>query len=151
MNALFQSGRGLLLLFFRVYGVCFLLVYPLCKLTFGLFSRPWFIDPITHGIKLTLSPLRDLRQRVNLHRQVGEMTGERPQLLLPAPSPPKRDINQATVEELRLMEGVGFVRALEIVEYRERFGDYRRMEELGLIKGVGAQTMRLLSETFEVK
>ena len=120
------------------------------KLTLG-FLPPWFLEPIISGVKLTLSPLRDLRERIEFGVQLENDPGQNATLLLPSPAKPKRDINQATVEELRMIEGVGFVRALEIVEYRDRFGDYRRMEELGLIKGVGAQTLRLLSEIFEVR
>ena len=130
--------------------MCFLLLYPLFKLTLSVFCRPWFLEPIISGIKLTLSPLRDLRDRIEIGGQLESDHDRQVTLLLPPPAKPKRDINQATVEELRMIEGVGFVRALEIVEYRDRFGDYRRMEELGLIKGVGAQTLRVLSEIFEV-
>jgi competence protein ComEA len=71
--------------------------------------------------------------------------------MLPPPSPPRDDLNQATVEDLKQVEGVGFVRALEIVEYRDRFGDYRRVEELGMIPGIGAKTLQLIAERFEVK
>ena len=152
IEAFSQSTRGLLLLFFRLYSVSFLLFYPLFKLIVGIFCRPWFLEPIASGIHLTLSPLRDLRHKTleNKRQLEGEEEGQA-LLLLPAPKVAKRDINQATVEELRRIEGVGFVRALEIVEYRDRFGDYRRMEELGLIRGVGAQTLRLISDSFEVK
>ena len=146
-----KSIRALFILFFRVSGVSFLLLYPLFRVSIKLFNRPWLLDPITQGIMLVLEPLKDLNQKVCNSALDFDQDIERSILLLPAPSPPKKDINQATVEELRAIEGVGFVRALEIVEYRDRFGDYRRLEELGLIKGIGAQTLKILSMQYEVK
>jgi competence ComEA-like helix-hairpin-helix protein len=110
--------------------------------------RPWIIGSITQGVHLTLAPLRSLSDRLE---PIERLESEQEILLLPAPSPPKRDLNRATVEELRQVEGVGFVRALEIVEYRERYGDYRRLEELGMIPGVGSKTFQLIAERFEVR
>lgn len=149
--ALGKCARALLLLFFRVSGVSFLLIYPILRLSGRLLNRPWLIDPIIQGLHLVLEPLKEFNQKVLGSTLDFDQEHEGSILLLPAPSPPKRDINQATVEELRAIEGVGFVRALEIVEYRERFGDYRRLEELGLIKGVGSQTLKILSNQYEIK
>jgi competence ComEA-like helix-hairpin-helix protein len=141
--------RALLILFFRISGVSFLIGYPVCKFSWKLVNRPWLLDPITQGIHLMLEPLKDLSDRVYMNQLAEETTQHT--FLLPPPPPPKGDINRATVEELRSIEGVGFVRALDIVEYRERFGEYRRIEELGLIQGIGSQTLRLIFEQFEVK
>ena len=146
-----KSLRALLILFFRVSGVSFLLIYPIIRLSGRLLNRPWLIDPIIQGLQLVLEPLKELNQKLLEPALDFEQEIEGAVLLLPAPIPPKRDINQATVEELRAIEGVGFVRALEIVEYRERFGDYRRLEELGLIRGVGSQTLKILSTQYEIK
>ncbi len=149
IEALNGFTRALLILNFRVFAVLFFLLYPILKLVWGILKRPWLRDPIIQGVALTLAPLRDLRHRIPEKSSIENEADRGSPRLLPAPSPPKRDINLATVEELRGIEGVGFVRALEIVEYRERFGQYRRMEELGLIRGIGAQTLKLLSETYE--
>lgn len=140
--------RALLILFFRISGVSFLIGYPVCKFSWKMVNRPWLFNPITQGIQLMLEPLKDLSDRVYISRLTEITQGA---LLLPAPPPPKGDINLATVEQLRSIEGVGFVRALDIVEYRERFGEYRRIEELGLIQGIGSQTLRLIFEQYEVK
>ena len=142
--------KAVLILNFRLGSGLFLLGYPLLRFSLKIVQQPWLTGPITQGIVLALDPLKHLGQKLaQLEDQSETELPEQRILLLPAPVV-KKDINQATVEELRRIEGVGFVRALEIVEYRERFGDYRRMEELGLIRGVGAQTLRVLGESFEV-
>ena len=143
--------QNCLILCFRIASVLFLLGYPLVKFAWRLITRPWLIGSIIQGVHLTLAPLRHLA--IQVHDQpramTDEITQETPRLV--APDSPKADLNDATVEELRVIDGVGFVRALEIVEYRERYGHYRRIEELGMIPGIGAKTLHVLAERFEVR
>jgi competence protein ComEA len=47
-----------------------------------------------------------------------------------APDAPKVDVNSANVEELRSVEGIGPERAQEIVEWREKYGRFRDVNEL---------------------
>jgi len=51
---------------------------------------------------------------------------------VPAPPivPDKVDVNDANVEELRTVEGIGAERAQEIVEYREKYGRIEDLDEL---------------------
>lgn len=51
-------------------------------------------------------------------------------------------INDARVEELRRLPGVGPKRATAIVELRQRMGKFRRVEDLLRVKGVGRATLR---------
>ena len=142
-----QNG---LILAFRLGSVLFLIAYPVVKLTWRLANRPWFTGSISQGLSLTFAPLRHLSTRIyDTPRQLPE----REVLGLPAPTqdPSKSNLNDATVEELRVIDGIGFVKALEIVEYRERYGHYRRIEELGMIPGIGAKTLHVLAERFEIK
>ncbi|CDM68650.1 putative comE operon protein 1 [Clostridium bornimense] len=53
------------------------------------------------------------------------------------------NINKATVEELKSIDGIGEVRASKIVEYREENGPYKNIDEL---KTIGA---RIGEKTFE--
>jgi competence protein ComEA len=46
------------------------------------------------------------------------------------PEAPSVDINTANIEELRSVEGVGAERAQEIVEWREKHGRFRDVNEL---------------------
>jgi competence protein ComEA len=47
-----------------------------------------------------------------------------------APEAPKVDINTANVEELRTVEGIGTERAQEIIDWREKYGRFRDINEL---------------------
>lgn len=53
------------------------------------------------------------------------------------------NINKATVEELKSIDGIGEVRASKIIEYREENGPYKNIDEL---KNIGA---RIGEKTFE--
>jgi competence protein ComEA len=47
------------------------------------------------------------------------------------------DLNQATLEDLCLISGVGESLAREIITYRERRGAFRSVDELKEVKGIG--------------
>jgi competence protein ComEA len=47
------------------------------------------------------------------------------------------DLNRVSVEDLRLIPGIGESLAREIVTYRERRKGFRAVEELKNVKGVG--------------
>ena len=47
------------------------------------------------------------------------------------------DINQATVNDLQKLPGIGPGLAERIVAYREKHGPFRRVEDLMVIKGMG--------------
>ncbi len=52
------------------------------------------------------------------------------------------DINKADATAIAAaLEGVGMVKAQEIVAYREMFGDFTSLEELLEVKGIGAATV----------
>ncbi|HWW75277.1 MAG TPA: helix-hairpin-helix domain-containing protein [Pyrinomonadaceae bacterium] len=46
-------------------------------------------------------------------------------------------LNTASREELEKLPGVGPVLAARIVEHRERFGRFRRVEHLLMVRGIG--------------
>jgi len=47
-----------------------------------------------------------------------------------APDAPKVNVNSANVEELRSVEGIGPERAQEIVDWREKYGRFKDINEL---------------------
>ncbi|MEQ8954776.1 MAG: ComEA family DNA-binding protein [Gammaproteobacteria bacterium] len=52
------------------------------------------------------------------------------------------DINSADAESLAAaLDGVGLVRAREIVAYREMFGQFRSVDELLEVEGIGPATL----------
>jgi competence ComEA-like helix-hairpin-helix protein len=134
-----------LLLIFRVASICFLISFPLLKFMWSFIGRPWIMGSLINGIGYIFSPLKYLNPRMSPARQLPYYP------LLPAPEPPRLDLNKATVDELRRVEGVGHIKAMEIVHYRDQYGPFRRIEELGLVSGIGSFTIQQLSESYEVK
>ena len=138
---MFQAIPALLILGLRASCVLFLIVYPLSSFLWRILSKPWVTTPLREGIHYLLQPLALLDAK----RLYSEAL-----LSLEPVAEPRADINRASFAELCELEGVGATRAHEILAYRDEYGPFRRMEELGLIKGVGAKTFRLLAERFEV-
>ena len=144
----------LLIVCFGISSVLFLVVYPVSRLVLRIAFHPWIMASVVSMVHWLLTPLKDLRSSLEKIRGEGgfrALEGKRMPLLLPPPAPPRADLNKAGVNDLKSIPGVGFVRALEIVEYRERFGDYRRVEELGMIPGIGVKTIEQIEELFEVR
>jgi competence protein ComEA len=50
--------------------------------------------------------------------------------MAPSIAPETIDVNHANIEELRAIEGIGADRAQEIVDYRDKFGGIRDLNEL---------------------
>ncbi len=54
------------------------------------------------------------------------------------------DLNSATLDELIDLPGIGPVLARRIIEYRERYGGFRTLEELLKIRGIGPKRLEQL-------
>lgn len=54
------------------------------------------------------------------------------------------NLNSADASTLaRELEGIGEAKARAIVEYRQKNGPFRRIEDLALVKGIGLRTIEL--------
>jgi competence protein ComEA len=62
----------------------------------------------------------------------------------------KIDINQATVEELEKLPGIGPKIAKNIVEYREKNGPFRSIEELLKVKGIGPKKLEQIKKYLKI-
>ena len=51
------------------------------------------------------------------------------------------NINQASESQLTSLHGIGSSKAQEIILYREMFGDFKTVDELAKVKGIGAKTV----------
>jgi competence protein ComEA len=61
------------------------------------------------------------------------------------------DLNQATLEDLCLISGVGESLAREVIAYRERRGAFRSVDELKEVKGIGDKNYQSLKPFVTVK
>lgn len=51
------------------------------------------------------------------------------------------NINRASEGELVLLHGIGSSKAQAIILYREMFGDFKTVDELARVKGIGVKTI----------
>lgn len=57
---------------------------------------------------------------------------------------PQVDINTASVAELTALNGIGNVKAQAIVDYREKNGSFKTVEELKAVRGIGDKLLEQL-------
>ena len=58
----------------------------------------------------------------------------------------KISINNATLEELMTVKGIGEVKAKKIIEYRNTNGKFTSLEELTKVSGIGSKTFEKIKE-----
>lgn len=52
------------------------------------------------------------------------------------------NVNQADAQKIASsLNGVGMVKAQAIVEYREQHGDFKTLQDLAKVKGIGSKTL----------
>lgn len=54
------------------------------------------------------------------------------------------NINAASKEELESIPGIGKVTARKIIEYRSRYGQFRGLEDLKKVKGIGDKKIEVI-------
>lgn len=58
--------------------------------------------------------------------------------------PAKVNINTASADQFKLLPRVGESIAKRIVEFREKNGDFKKVEDLMLVKGIGSKNFETL-------
>lgn len=61
------------------------------------------------------------------------------------------DINSAGIDELRGLPGVGEKLALQIIEFRQKNGPFRRSEELMLVHGISDMRFRKMRSLIKIQ
>ncbi|MEF2291997.1 MULTISPECIES: ComEA family DNA-binding protein [Virgibacillus] len=59
-------------------------------------------------------------------------------------------INQATVEEIEALNGIGPAKAEAIVQYRDENGHFQQIEDLLEVSGIGEKTLESLEDDIQV-
>jgi competence protein ComEA len=67
-----------------------------------------------------------------------------------APAAAPLNINSATVAQLEKLPGVGAATAQRIVEYREKNGAFKKVEELMNVRGIGEKSFLKLKPLITV-
>lgn len=62
----------------------------------------------------------------------------------------KIDLNTATSEELQMLNGVGPSTADAIIQYRDAHGQFKTIDELANVKGIGDKKLEKLSNDLTV-
>lgn len=63
----------------------------------------------------------------------------------------KININKASIEELSTLYGIGEVKAKAIIDYREKNGGFKSIEDLGSVDGIGSKTVDKLRDNVDIK
>lgn len=65
--------------------------------------------------------------------------------------PPMVNLNTATIDELTEIPGIGELTAQRILEYRDRIGHFKTVEELLNISGISSDKLNEIREYLRVK
>ena len=63
----------------------------------------------------------------------------------------KININKASIEELSTLTNIGATYAERIVQYREKNGPFKSLEDLMKVKGIGTKTFELNKDRISVE
>jgi competence protein ComEA len=66
-------------------------------------------------------------------------------------TPAKRiDLNTASIEELQTLPGIGEVKAEQIIQYRDRVGGYKTIDEIKNVPGIGDEIFKRIQDFITV-
>ena len=89
-------------------------------------------------------PLRQIQQQTKAAADTKAVAKDaaKPKLMV--------NINKASKDELKALKGIGDTRAQDIIDYRTKNGDFKTIDDLEKVKGVGPGTMKQIRANITV-
>lgn len=116
MNA---KKNSIMMPYFTAQKICFGIVFGVAMISHSAHAAPCFDNP--------KAAYNYLLQQEQTETQVQTQFGV--------------NINRADEGELTSLNGIGSSKAQAIILYREMFGDFKSVDELAKVKGIGAKTV----------
>ena len=116
MNA---KKNSIMMPYFTAQKICFGIVFGVAMISHRAHAAPCFDNP--------KAAYNYLLQQEQIETQVQTQFGV--------------NINRADEGELTSLNGIGSSKAQAIILYREMFGDFKSVDELAKVKGIGAKTI----------
>lgn len=85
---------------------------------------------------LTLATILLLNSSLSLAKDVNDTNAVSEQSI-PVTQQQMVNLNKSTYEQLATLKGVGHTKAQAIIAYREQFGDFKSIDELSKVSGIG--------------
>lgn len=92
------------------------------------------------ALKLTAALIVSSLYCLGVQAQGGQMGSTRQSSQTPKPAPAIVNINTATNTELETLPGVGPALATRIIEYRQKNGPFKKIEDLMSVRGIGEKS-----------
>ncbi len=101
------------------------------------------------SVHITGDTVHTITTAVNTAEHANTESAEKTQTDAPSPEGPV-NINTATKEQLMTLDGIGEVKAEAILEYRRENGNFRSLDELLEVKGIGEKTLEKIRNSIIV-
>ena len=107
----------------------------------------------TVSLTLVLDATACVKRARNQPVTIQQPTNDRQSIALIAnyQQTPRININTAPAAELETLPGIGKALAARIIEHREKYGPFRRVEHLIIVRGISDNRFRALRELITVE
>src|SRR5437763_16993291 len=107
----------------------------------------------TVSLALVLDATACVKRARNQPVTIQQPTNDRQSIALIAnyQQTPRININTAPAAELETLPGIGTALAARIIEHREKYGPFRRVEHLIIVRGISDKRIRALRELITVE
>jgi len=122
----------------------------------GLLGILGVIGGLVTGLLLFFWWRRRRKKRDEQGQPEGTPPGVAPVFAAPVPAPAgpephdvvngRVNVNLADLKQLQMLPGIGPKAAARIIEYREEYGDFEGLEDLGQVQGIAGQRLAALEE-----